>query len=95
MLASHGFVNLPCGVSPKHFFYKGFIMKVNFRERLSQSKGLVTGAVVGVVLATNASAAGLTPAAIDTSDFMAVATVVLAASGVMWGIKKAIHLVRP
>jgi len=78
-------------------------MKVNFRERLAQSgvslrKGskLVTGALVaGAVLATNASAAGLTAAAIDTSDFMAVATVVLAASGVMWGIKKAIHLVRP
>lgn len=100
-----GFVNFPCYVSPKSFFLKGFIMQeVNFRDRLTQagvslkanSKGLATGAFIGMtVLATNASAAGLTANAIDTTDFMTVAGVVLTASGVMWGIKKAIHLVRP
>lgn len=45
-------------------------------------------------LATGAMAANLNPSAIDTADFIAVAGVVLVASGVFYGIRRALALLR-
>lgn len=61
----------------------------------SVKKGLVAvGVVVLAGVATTASAAGLTvPTSIDTSDFMAVAGIVVVASASFWGVRKAIGLI--
>jgi hypothetical protein len=63
--------------------------------RDSVKKGLIAvGVVVLAGAATTASAAGLTvPTSIDTTDFMAVAGIVVVASAAMWGVKKAIGLI--
>lgn len=70
-------------------------MKLNFRERLARSKGLVVVSLFsGVVLATNASAAAITVSAIDTTDFNTIAVVIIAAMGAVWAIKQGIKLLR-
>lgn len=51
-------------------------------------------ALAGVAIYGVAANAALTAPTLATTDFETVAGVVLVASGVMWGIKKAIGLIR-
>lgn len=54
---------------------------------------LVAGSIVVLTLATSASAA-LTAPTLATTDFETVAGAVIVGLGVMWGIKKALGLIR-
>jgi len=49
---------------------------------------------VGVLVATTSAQAALTVPAIDTTDFMTVAGVVVVAAGVIFGLRKAMTLLR-
>lgn len=61
--------------------------------QLKKVGGRLVAVVAGAgVLASNAMAASLTVAPLDTSDFVAVAGAVLVAGAVFWAIRKALKL---
>jgi hypothetical protein len=60
---------------------------------LSTAKGKVAAGLGVIALGSNVFAAGtLTVTSLDTSDFAAVAGVVLIASGLIWSVKKGLAL---
>jgi len=90
LAVTESFIKMSFHVSPKISFNpKGFPMS-KVKSFYTKIGVVVTGAAV---MASNASAA-LTAPTLDTADFTTVAGVVLLALGSMWGIKKAIGLIR-